>query len=183
MKDIVNLLFEAKILKEIPRSGYHFLGLGKESVAEHSFMISVIAFVMAQIEEDIDQNRLISMCLVHDLPEARMGDINYVQRKYVTVDENRAIDDMVRNIPFGDHIRSLIDEFNAGETRLSRLAKDADQISFILELKTLKDIGSTAPDAWLEKVVSRLQTDTGKRICEMILGTRWDEWWMHSYSE
>ncbi len=34
MKNIANLLFEAKMLKEIPRSGFHFLGSGKESIAE-----------------------------------------------------------------------------------------------------------------------------------------------------
>jgi putative hydrolase of HD superfamily len=36
MKNIANLLFEAKMLKEIPRSGFHFLGSGKESIAEHT---------------------------------------------------------------------------------------------------------------------------------------------------
>jgi len=34
MKHIANLLFEAKMLKEIPRSGFHFLGCGKESIIE-----------------------------------------------------------------------------------------------------------------------------------------------------
>ena len=46
MKRIANLLFEAKMLKEIPRSGYHFLGSGRETVAEHSFMITFIALNM-----------------------------------------------------------------------------------------------------------------------------------------
>ena len=42
MKNIANLLFEAKMLKEIPRSGFHFLGAGKESIAEHSFVTTFI---------------------------------------------------------------------------------------------------------------------------------------------
>ena len=82
MKNIAHLLFKANILKEIPRSGYHFLGAGKESVAEHSFSVSFIAFVMSQIEPDVDAFKLIAMCLVHDLPEAKTGDLNYVQKKY-----------------------------------------------------------------------------------------------------
>ncbi len=64
MRNIANLLFKAKILKEIPRSGYHYLGAGKESVAEHSFSISFIAFVMSQMEPNIDALKLITMCLV-----------------------------------------------------------------------------------------------------------------------
>ena len=80
MKNIANLLFQANILKNIPRSGYHFLGAGKESVAEHSFSVSFIALVMAQMEHDVDAFRLIAMCLVHDIPEAKTGDLNYVQK-------------------------------------------------------------------------------------------------------
>ncbi|MGD8981799.1 MAG: HD domain-containing protein, partial [Desulfobacterales bacterium] len=53
MKNIANLLFQANILKNIPRSGYQFLGAGKESIAEHSFSVSFIAFVMIQMEPDV----------------------------------------------------------------------------------------------------------------------------------
>ncbi|MDM8537595.1 HD domain-containing protein, partial [Desulfobacterales bacterium HSG17] len=91
MENIANLLFEAKMLKEIPRSGYHFLGTGKESVAEHSFMITFIAFAMSEMEKKADAKKIISMCLVHDLPEARTGDLNYVQKQYVTPDEKKAV--------------------------------------------------------------------------------------------
>jgi len=93
MRNIANLLFKAKILKNIPRSGYHFLGVGKESVAEHSFGTAFIAYVISQIEPDVDALKLISMCLVHDLTEAKIGDLNYVQKKYVTADENKAVAD------------------------------------------------------------------------------------------
>ena len=183
MKNIANLLFEAKMLKEIPRSGYHFLGSGRESVAEHSFMISFVAFMMAGMETDVDALKLIRMCLVHDLPESRTGDLNYVQKKYVLADEKKAVEDLIRNIPFGDSIRDLIDEFNDGKTREAALAKDADQLSFILELKTLQDTGRKGPEEWLPIVLGRLKTDTGKKIAESIMDTNWDEWWKKNYVE
>jgi putative hydrolase of HD superfamily len=84
MKNIAKLLFEAKMLKEIPRSGFHFLGSGKESIAEHTFSTVFIAYVMSQLEPKVKALKLISMCLVHDLPEARIGDLNTVQKKYVS---------------------------------------------------------------------------------------------------
>lgn len=183
MKYISNLFFEAKTLKEIPRSGYHFLGSGRESVAEHSFMTSFIAFVMSRMEPEVDALRLVNMCLLHDLPEARTGDLNYVQKKYVYADENKAVDDLVSELPFGSDIRSLIEEFNEGKTREAMLAKDADQLSFILELKTLSDTGRKGPDDWLPIVMARLVTDTGKRIAESIAETDWDEWWKKKYVE
>lgn len=169
------------MLKEIPRSGYHFLGSGKESVAEHSYMITFIAFVMSKMDSSVDTAKLISMCLLHDLPESRTGDMNYVQKKYVRVDEDKAVDDLIRDIPFGLTIRDLIDEFNASESKEAKLARDADQISFILELKTLSDTGRRGPETWLPIVMERLQTETGKQIAESIANTDWDEWWKKNY--
>ncbi|CAN2040789.1 putative hydrolases of HD superfamily [Candidatus Magnetomoraceae bacterium gMMP-15] len=177
MKKIVNLLFEAKILKEIPRTGFHFLGSGGESVAEHSFLITFIAYVMSQIKPETDALKLISMCLMHDLPEARMGDLNYVQKKYATAHENRALSDLTEGVPFGPAIKELVDEFNKGESTEAKLARDADQLALILELKSLKDTGSRGPDKWLPSVKERLKTETGQKLAEMIMETEWDDWW------
>ena len=181
MKDIANLLFEARMLKEIPRSGYHFLGAGKESVAEHVYMTTFIAYALAQSDPDADALKLVSMCLIHDLPEARIGDLNYVQKKYVEPYEEKAIGDTTRTLPFGDSITGLLAEFNAGESHEARLAKDADQISFILDLKALADTGYSTPGKWLPIIMSRLKTDAGKKLAKTITETEWDEWWLKNY--
>ncbi|UCG12721.1 MAG: HD domain-containing protein, partial [Deltaproteobacteria bacterium] len=91
MKAIANLLFEARILKKLPRSGFHFLGVGGESVAEHGFLTTFIGYVLAQIAPGLDQLKVLQMCLLHDLSEARTGDLNYVQKQYVAADEARAV--------------------------------------------------------------------------------------------
>ena len=83
MKRIADLLFEARMLKEIPRSGLHFLGAGRESVAEHVYSTTFIAYVMSRLNPEVDGLKLISMCIVHDLAEARIGDLNSVQKAYV----------------------------------------------------------------------------------------------------
>jgi len=181
MDHIVNLLFEAKMLKEIPRSGYHFLGSGKESVAEHSFIITMIAYVISKIEPDVDALKLISMCLLHDLPETRTGDLNYVQKKYVTADENKAVAELTENLTFGAHISDLINEYNDGESKEALLAHDADQLAFILDLKSISDVGNKGPEKWLPHVLKRLKTETGKKIARGITGTSWDAWWLKSY--
>ena len=181
MRNIVNLLFQANILKAIPRSGYHFLGVGEESVAEHSYGTAFIAYVMSQIEPDVDALKLISMCLVHDLPETKTGDLNYVQKKYVTADEDKAVADTTRNLPFGSSLAGLIREFNQGRSLEAKLARDADQIALILELKILADIGYETPNKWLSFALKRLETKTGKKLGQNILETDWDAWWLESY--
>jgi putative hydrolase of HD superfamily len=178
MKSIANILFEAKMLKEIPRSGFHFLGAGKESVAEHSFSTTFVAFVMSQLEPDIDALKLISMCLVHDLPEARIGDLNAVQKNYVRADDAKAVEDMTNDLPFGAKLADLIREFNEAATAEAKLAKDADQLGLILELKQLSDTGFSAANQWLENVLARLQTKTGRTVAAWIMDTRHDAWWL-----
>jgi len=183
MKRIADLFFEAKTLKELPRSGYHFLGSGRESVAEHSFMTGFICLVMSKTVPDIDREKLISMALIHDLPEARTGDLNYVQKHYVHAKEAKAVSDMATGLSFGDELQALMEEFNQGKTLEAKLANDADQLSFILELKKHKDTGAKSPEKWLPFVVERLKTDIGRDLASSIMETSWDNWWMKSYSE
>jgi len=183
MERIADLLFEALMLKQIPRSGYSFLGAGKENVAEHSFSTAFIAFIFSKLEPDADAARLMSMCLVHDLPESRIGDLNYVQKQYVSADESRAVEHAVAGLPFGSDMQALIIEFNTGKSLEARLARDADQLSFVLNLKALQDIGHTSPAKWIPCVVGRLKTATGKKLAESILRRDRDSWWLDQYDD
>jgi putative hydrolase of HD superfamily len=177
MDAIADLLFEARILKAIPRSGYHFLGTGTESVAEHTYMMAFIAMIMAQIEPEADMRRLTQMCLIHDLPEARIGDLNTVQKKYVTADEKKAFQDAVGDLDFGEDLIGLMDEFNDGNSLEAQLARDADQLSFIIDLKAQNDLGRPAPVEWIPAIRERLQTDVGKRLAEALMNRAQDAWW------
>ncbi len=183
MKQITNLLFEARILKDIVRSGYAFLGTGRETIAEHSFMTAFICFAMAKMEPEVNLEKVLAMAIVHDLAEARTGDLNYVEKKYTRTDEKKAISHLIKDVSFGNDIKALIQEFNLGETREAKLANDADQISFILELKKLQDTGSKGPDKWLPTIIKRLKTDSGKKMAQSIMETAWDEWWLNGYSD
>jgi len=182
MKKIANLLFEAKILKEIPRSGYHFLGVGKESVAEHSFSTTFIAYVMSQLLPEADAMKLITMCLIHDFPEARTGDLNAVHKQYVTADGSKALKDATGGLFFADKMTALIQEFEAGVSIEAKLARDADQLALILELKELIDIGYEPPKTWIQNVINRLKTETGQKIAAAVMQTGRDDWWLDSIS-
>jgi len=180
---IADLLFEALMLNRIPRSGYSFLGAGQESVAEHSFSTTFIALVLSKLEPDVDAARLMSMCLVHDLPETRIGDLNYVQKQYVQADEAGAAAHAVAGLPFGSEFEALIAEFNAGETREARLARDADQLSLLLQLKALLDIGYRPPAKWIPHVKNRIHTAAGQNIMAAILERDRDSWWLDQYED
>ena len=183
MQKIVNLLFEAGMLKRTPRTGLQFLGTGSESVAEHAFRVTFIGYVLAQIEKDIDEAKLIKMCLLHDLHEARTGDLNYMNKKYVKVDEKKAIKDLTKTLPFGDDISNSVEEFNSGKSKEALLANDADQLDLILMLKENKDLGNKYADEWISFALKRLKTNPAKELAEKILDTDSTHWWFEDKSD
>jgi putative hydrolase of HD superfamily len=183
MQSIVNLLFEAGMLKRTPRTGLQFLGTGSESVAEHAFRVTFIGYVLARMEKDVDEAKLIKMCLLHDLHEARTGDLNYMNKKYVKVDEKKAINDLTKTLPFGDDISNSVEEFNSGKSKEALLANDADQLDLILMLKENKDLGNKYADEWISFALKRLKTNTAKELAEKILDTDSTHWWFEDKSD
>jgi len=165
------------MLKKSPRTGYQFLGTGGESVADHSFRTAVIGYVLSSMEPDADRSKVILMCLFHDFPEARTGDHNYVNKKYITVDEEKATRDQVHGLKFGDEIIGLSNEFNVSDTFEAKLSKDADQLDLILELKEQLDLGNLQAKEWLSFAVKRLLTESGKKVAREILASERDSWW------
>lgn len=177
MKNIANFLFEAGMLKRTPRTGFQFLGSGAESVAEHIFRTTYIGYALGKLTQEVNIDRIIQMCLFHDLPEARTGDLNYVNKKYVKADEEKAVEDLSRTVPFGAELRDLIREFNEGKTVEAQLARDADQLEMILALKEYKDIGNKYAEEWLGFSLKRLQTPTARELATTILETDSSFWW------
>jgi putative hydrolases of HD superfamily len=189
LKPIADFLFEVGMLKRTPRSGFQFLGTGKETVAEHSLRTAIIGYTLARMSGEISTDRVVLMCLFHDLVEARTGDLNYVNKRYVKADETAAIRDMTEKLPFGDEIRGLAEEFDARSSNEAQAANDADQLEIILQLKELGDLGNRYAGDWINAAVKRLKTDNGKKLARSILNTdfaAWwfkekdDEWWVHA---
>jgi putative hydrolases of HD superfamily len=177
MKRTVDFLFEIGMLKKTPRTGFQFLGSGSESVAGHSFRTAVIGYTLGCLSEGADPAKTALMCLFHDLPEARTADHNYVNKRYVEVDEVRALADQVEGLPFADDITAMVKEFNGCDTLEARLAKDADQLDLILELKVQLDSGNPNANDWITYAVQRLTSATGKAVAKTILSSHSTDWW------
>lgn len=177
MKRIAHFLFEAGMLQKTPRSGFQFLGSGSESVAEHVLRTIFIGYTLCKLDPEVNEARVLKLCLVHDLPETRTGDMNYVNKKYVEVNEKKAVDELAQTLPFGEEIRSAIDEFNEKKTREALVAHDADQLALILQLKEYGDLGNKYSQEWIGFAVQRLCTDTAKDLARVIAETDSSEWW------
>jgi putative hydrolase of HD superfamily len=183
MEDIVNFIFEVGMLKRTPRTGFQFLGSGSESVAEHVLRTIFIGYALCKLESGVDESRVIKMCLFHDLPEARTGDMNYMNKKYVTVDEEKAVRDLTETLSFGGDIQDALDEFNAKNTREAILAHDADQLALIVQLKEYGDLGNKYSREWISFAVRRLSTDTARKMADRIVETDSSHWWFKDKSD
>jgi putative hydrolase of HD superfamily len=180
---IVEFLFEVGMLKRTPRSGWQFLDSGSETVAEHVYRTAMIAFVLARLDGTVDTEKVLRLALTHDLPEARTGDLNYVNQKYVSADETLAAEDMTRGLPFGGELRELMAEYREETSAEAILTHDADQLEMLLELKEKLDSGCQAAEDWTPFVLRRLRTHAAKDLAGKILGGDSASWWFDRDSE
>ncbi|MBI1833268.1 MAG: HD domain-containing protein [Candidatus Andersenbacteria bacterium] len=176
---IVNFLFEVGMLAKTPRSGFHFLTNHKQSVAEHINRTAYIGYVLAMMEDDdkVDPATVMKMCLLHDLAEARTSDLNWMNQKYVTAHEEKAVHDLVQNLPFGEDIKKTIDTYEERTSLESKLAKDADILELLLVLKEMIDVGHKKAKTWIPPMHKRLQTKSGRKLAKVIMKTDSDNWW------
>ena len=183
MDNIANFLFETGMLNKTPRSGYQFLGSGKESVAEHTLRTVFVGYTLCKTDASLNELRVLKMCVFHDLPEARTGDMNYVNKKYVKVDEEKAVRELTEDLSFGSDIKSSIDEFNRKETKEALIARDADQIALILQLKEYGDLGNKYAEEWINFAMQRLSTEAGKKLAQRVIKTDSSNWWFKDKSD
>lgn len=167
---------EAGMLRHTPRSGYAFLGSGKESVAEHSYRTTVLGYMLARMA-GVEPSRVVMLCLFHDLHEARTGDFNYVNHRYDTCRARAALEDATAGTGLADDILGAWDELEDARTEAALLAHDADQLDLICNLQTELSRGNEFAREWLDSALKRLRTPEGRELAEAVLRTDPNRWW------
>ena len=176
IKNITNFFFEVGSLKRIIRSGYQNLGSGKVTIAGHTFRCAIIGYSLAKIEK-ADENKVLKMCLFHDLLETRTGDLNLVNKKYNKAFEEKARKDQCQNLPFGKEMLKLLSEYEKRKTKEAILAKDADFLEEMCQEKEHYETGNPQALEWMEFTKKRLKTKIAKQIAEQIIKNHVKDWW------
>lgn len=177
LKNVTNFLFEVGILSKTPRSGFHFLGTGDQSVAEHVNRTCFIGYALAMMDGKVDVSRVLKMCLLHDISETRISDLNHIHQKYVERKEHDAVRDITDPLPFGEDMFEVIKEYEKRESKESILAKDADNLEWIVSLKEEYDSGNTRAHVWAMSAVKRLKTEYARMLVREIMKTNSNAWW------
>lgn len=176
MDRLADLIYECAMLKHTPRSGFAFLGSGKESVAEHSFGAAAIGYILARMS-GADVKTTVLLCLFHDLHEAATGDFNYVNHRYDKCDAPGAVRDACAGTFLAEELPALFREFEARETLEAELARDADQLDLVCALRREESHGNPTAREWLVNAIKRLRTEAGRKVGEALLTTSPDNWW------
>jgi len=174
---VTDFLFETGMLAKTPRSGFFFLGSGEQSVAEHTNRVCYIGITLAHMIGNVDTAKILEMCLLHDLAEARVSDLNYIHQKYNERNEKKAVNDLTSEIFFGKNIKDTLEEYEDRKSIEAKIAKDADNLEFMMSLKEQVDIGNSRASTWIGNIVKRLKTEAAKALAEQILIIDSDRWW------
>jgi putative hydrolases of HD superfamily len=134
---ILAFLRTAERLKSTPRSGWTTAG-DRESVAAHTWRLSLMAAVLADRFPGIDLARLLKICLIHDLGEALHGDVPAPEQSPETGKAAREREDLQSVLaPLPGRLReeliALWDEYEAARTPEAQLAKGLDKLETILQ--------------------------------------------------
>ena len=128
---------EAERLKDVLRTAHTSTGR-HESTAEHSWRLALLAAVLTGERPRLDMQRVLLMCLVHDLGEAYDGDIPAVAQMADGTKEAAelaAMDKLTRMLPpaAGTAIRKIWEEYEACQTPEARWVKALDKAETIIQ--------------------------------------------------
>lgn len=105
-------------------------------VAGHSWRVAMMAYLLKNEVLDVDMEKVIKMCLIHDIGEAVTGDIpsfNKTDKDEET--ERKAIDELLQELPDSLYreFSEMIDEMEALETKEARFYKALDRMEAVIQ--------------------------------------------------
>ena len=118
-----------------------------ESVAEHSWRLALMAMLVAPEFPRADMNKVIRMCLIHDLGEAFTGDIPAFDKTQAHEEEEEAAyGAWVKTLPdqTREEFTELLEEMNALQTLEAKIYKALDKMEAVIQHNEA-DISSWLP--------------------------------------
>ena len=134
-KELLRVLHTAERLKDETRHCYTSGGR-HESVAEHSWRLALTALFLRDEFPALDMDRVIRMCLIHDLGECFTGDIpSFLKSGGDEERERTALETWVASLPapYNEELKALYAEMDALETDEARLYKALDKLEAVIQ--------------------------------------------------
>ncbi|MFO7654039.1 MAG: HD domain-containing protein [Candidatus Krumholzibacteriia bacterium] len=156
----LDLLQNAQRLKSVPRSGWLLRGVTPaESVADHSWGTALTALLLVEMgpehgDPPVDRARVLTLALLHDLPESVITDIPRLAARYLPEGakeqaELAALGDLLAGLPVAASWLALWEELRSGDSPEARLVHDADRLELLAQSLRYAAAGNrTLDDFW-----------------------------------
>ena len=151
---LIDILQVAERLKDTTRHCYTKNGR-KESVAEHSWMATLMAFFIRDEFPEADMDKVMRMCIIHDLGEAFTGDIpSFYKTKENEEQEENLLNGWVKTLPepYASEMLSLYEEMAEKKTLEAKIYKAIDNMEAVVQ-HNISDLSTWIPKEYeLNKV-------------------------------
>ncbi|MCX8174620.1 MAG: HD domain-containing protein [Candidatus Micrarchaeota archaeon] len=161
----LHLLLDAMKLKHLHRSGWKRAGAPDESVGEHSFGVAMAALALAKMEslEEKEEHLLLKAAILHDLHEARLGDLTPQEKSRQAPDERGTEAQMVQ----GTHLEGEL-PFSL-PPKAALLLSDADGLDMLLRAIENANGGNLRMGQFISSALQAIRSDSGKRLAGLAL--------------
>lgn len=133
-RDYIDFLNKIEKLKCNTRHSWTSSGR-QESVAEHSWRLAVMAMLCADEYPNLDINKVIKMCIVHDFGEAITGDIpSFYKTADNEIEEEKAVEELISVLPIEIRgvLSDLFNEMTELKTPEAKLFKALDNMEALV---------------------------------------------------
>lgn len=131
----LEIMHMAEQLKQTPRHCWTSGGT-RETVAAHSWRLALAAWFLQDAFPEVEINRVVVMCLIHDLGESFTGDIPSFEK--TAADEKTEADCLTQWVsglpsPYNEKLRALYREMEAQKTPEAKLYRALDKLEALLQ--------------------------------------------------
>jgi len=169
-RELLDALSVAERLKDATRHCYTKNGR-HESVAEHSWMMTLMAFFMKDEFPEIDMNKVIQMCIIHDLGECFTGDIpTFEKTKANEKNEENLLYSWVKTLPenYANEMIALYEEMAERKTTEAKIYKAIDGLEALIQ-HNISDLSTWIPR---EYELNKTYADDKVAFSEYLKGLR-----------
>ena len=131
----LEILHLAERLKNNTRHSWTSTGR-HESVAEHSWRLCLMALLVRDEFPEADMDRVLRMCVLHDMGEAFTGDIPAFQKNASDeAHESAVLREWTDSLPapYGAEFAALYDEMEALQTTEAKIYKALDKLEAVIQ--------------------------------------------------
>ena len=189
IKRLTSFLYEIGNLRKVIRGHQQMLLASDltDNIATHSFRVAWIGYFLAK-NLQADADKVLKMCLMHDIEEVRSGDHNWVHKKYIKTFEDEIRNEQFSNLLNTEELQQLSKEYDERETLEAKITKDADILDEVFLLREYEWQGNKEASNWLYNKDTKnefeklLSTELAQQIVKEIEGQNPSDWWKNAWT-